>query len=135
MTTIENIKKEINLSAKSYLDGIDERNRMYDDDNNDGAFELECELRDIGCDLAEYIKDSTKDKELTKIIRLNWCATFEDFTISESASKEDIQYCINVALRCREDECEKFKTMMNKKGYFCEYHRPIIEQYDFNISC
>jgi len=76
--------------------------------------------------------------KVTKIIRLEWSdgdgVTFEDFKVSSSAPKEVIQHCINIALRCREDECEKFKIMMHKKGYFCEYHRPVIEVYDFNTK-
>jgi hypothetical protein len=74
----------------------------------------------------------------TKIIRLEWSngdgITFEDFEVSKFTSKEDIQYCINVALKCRENECDFFKSIMQKKGFFCEYHRPITEIYNFDME-
>jgi hypothetical protein len=106
----------------------------YEDNSIDEIRDLMEEMFEEKISFAKEIISASKSD--TKIIRLEWSngdgVTFEDFKVSSSATKEDIQHCINVTLRCGEDECEVFKTMMQREGYFCEYHRSVVEVYDFN---
>ena len=72
-----------------------------------------------------------------KKIRLHWNdwdnkQTWEDITVSENATTEDIEKCIKIALRTREDEVNQFIKIMNKKGFEAKIFREVIEVYDFN---
>jgi hypothetical protein len=51
--------------AKEYLKDNLERDRLYEEEDGEGAFELECEMRDESLDMAEYIISHIKDSKPT----------------------------------------------------------------------
>ncbi len=57
------ITKEILYTAKSFLKQIDERNTLNEKEDYDAAFEVECEQRDNGAMLAEFIINTYQKQE------------------------------------------------------------------------